>query len=110
MVEAMNEVTAPVGMTHGQQLMQEGLQLLEDEKLLEQMRTYGAVTMAVGENAKARFPGCDAYLDYHYGRDTLQYAAVIGLVGQMLGYHIARIKGIDADSPRHLTQAIVLEK
>ncbi len=81
-----------------------------DEKLLEQMRTYGAVTMAVGENAKARFPGCDAYLDYHYGRDTLQYAAIIGLVGQMLGYHIARIKGIDADSPRHLTQAIVLEK
>ena len=35
MVEAMNEVTAPVGMTHGQQLMQEGLQLLEDGKRAE---------------------------------------------------------------------------
>ena len=35
MVEAMNEVTAPVGMTYGQQLMQEGLQLLADGKRAE---------------------------------------------------------------------------
>lgn len=35
MVEAMNEVTAPVGMTYGQQLTEEGLQLLEDGKRAE---------------------------------------------------------------------------
>ena len=81
-----------------------------DAKLLTQMQGYGAVTLAIGENAKARFPGCSAYLDYHDGRTTLEYAAVIGFIGQFLGYHIARLKKIDADTPRHLTQAIVLEK
>ena len=34
---------------------------------------------------------------------------LIGFIGQFLGYYIAEKKNIDADSPRHLTQAIVLD-
>lgn len=81
-----------------------------DRKLLEQMKGYGAVTLAVGEDAAARFGCCDYAIDLPAGRSTLEYAAVIGFIGQALGYEIAQSKGIDADSPRHLTQAIVLEK
>lgn len=81
-----------------------------DRKLLMQMKDYGAVTLAVGERASARFSGCDYAIDLTFGRSTLEYAAVIGFIGQFLGYEIAESKGIDADFPRHLTQAIVLEK
>lgn len=81
-----------------------------DAKLMKQMKGFGAVTLAIGQNAAARYPGCDYYLSLTQQRSSLEYAAVIGFIGQFLGYEIARQKGIDADSPRHLTQAIVLEK
>ncbi len=38
-----------------------------------------------------------------------QAAAMMGFIGQFLGYYISLKKGINADSPRHLTQAIVLK-
>lgn len=81
-----------------------------DAKLLSQMKGFGAVTMAVGENAAQRFPDCDYAVELDSGRSSLEYAAVIGFIGQFLGVEIAAQKGIDADAPRHLTQAIVLEK
>ncbi len=39
----------------------------------------------------------------------MQNAALIGLIGQFIGYYIAEKKGIDADHPRHLSQAIVIQ-
>ena len=51
--------------------------------------------------------------DYVYSMDKgwndMQYSAIIGFIGQLLGYYIADSKNLDADSPRHLTQAIVLK-
>ena len=81
-----------------------------DAKLMKQMKGFGAVTLAIGRNARSRYPDCRYHLNLPQERSSLEYAAVIGFIGQFLGYEIARHKGIDADSPRHLTQAIVLEK
>ena len=55
----------------------------------------------------------EADIDYalktENGYSELQAAALMGFIGQFLGYYISRKKNIDADSPRHLTQAIVLK-
>ena len=55
----------------------------------------------------------DQIADYVYSMDKgwndMQYSAIIGFIGQLLGYYIAESKNLDADSPRHLTQAIVLK-
>ena len=44
-----------------------------------------------------------------YGYDSLQNAAMIGFIGQMMGYYLAELKGLNADTPRHLSQAIVIK-
>lgn len=80
----------------------------EDAKLLAEMKRYGAVTVVVGEGA-ADFMEADYSLDMGYGYDDIQNAAMIGFIGQFMGYYIAEAKGIDADSPRHLSQAIVIK-
>ena len=55
----------------------------------------------------------DQIADYTYSMDKgwndMQYSVIIGFIGQLLGYYIAESKDLDADSPRHLTQAIVLK-
>jgi glucosamine--fructose-6-phosphate aminotransferase (isomerizing) len=80
-----------------------------DAKLLTQMNSYGAVTVAIGDKVSQAMPDAVYSLDMGYGFDEMQYAGVIGFIGQFLGYHISMIKKIDADSPRHLSQAIVLK-
>ncbi len=79
-----------------------------DAKLLSQMKCYGAVTVAVGEKVDALVGDADYKLDLGYGLNDIQYAPVIGIIGQLLGYYIAEKKNINADSPRNLSQAIVL--
>lgn len=79
-----------------------------DRKLLEQMKTFGAVVVAVGENAAANFPCADYTVSLTAGLNDVQNAASMGFIGQTLGYHLSVNKGIDADAPRHLSQAIVL--
>ena len=44
-----------------------------------------------------------------YGYDSLQNAAMIGFIGQTMGYYLAEKKGLNADTPRHLSQAIVIK-
>lgn len=78
-----------------------------DGKLLDEMKSYGAVTLAVGADTKGY--EADYKLDLPYGYNATQNAAIIGLIGQMMGYYIAESKGIDADHPRHLSQAIVIK-
>lgn len=80
-----------------------------DAKLLAEMKSYGAVTAAVGSKAGAELSEADYCLDLPYGYNDEQNAAMIGFIGQFLGYYIAEKKGIDADSPRHLSQAIVIK-
>lgn len=82
----------------------------EDAKLLHEMKGYGAVTVAIGNTASSDMKEADYCLDLPYGYDDLQNAALIGLIGQFIGYYIAEQKGIDADHPRHLSQAIVIEE
>lgn len=81
-----------------------------DVQLMEQMKGLGAVTLAIGENASLNFPFCQYILNLDYRRNSLEYSAVIGFIGQFMGLYIAERKGLDADHPRHLSQAIVIGK
>lgn len=79
-----------------------------DAKLVTQMNGYGATTVVVGEGVKAAMPDAHYHYELTYGLSSAQYAPAIGFIGQLLGYYIAELKGLDADHPRNLTQAIVL--
>ncbi|MBE7719763.1 MAG: SIS domain-containing protein [Lacrimispora celerecrescens] len=81
----------------------------EDAKLLAQMKGYGAVTAVIGNTVSAHMKEADYCLDLPYGYNDMQNAALIGFIGQFIGYYIAEKKGIDADNPRHLSQAIVIQ-
>lgn len=80
-----------------------------DSKLLTEMKSYGAVTAAIGNHASTDFADADYTLDLPYGYNDVQNAALIGFIGQFMGYYIAEKKGLDADTPRHLSQAIVIK-
>ena len=80
-----------------------------DAKLLTQMKEYGAKVLAIGNNASKDFTDVDYTLDMPYGYDSLQNAPNIGYIGQLIGYYVAELKNLNADSPRHLTQAIVIK-
>lgn len=80
-----------------------------DAKLLTQMKEYGAKVLAIGNNASRDFTDVDYTLDMPYGYDSLQNAPIIGYIGQLIGYYVAELKNLNADSPRHLTQAIVIK-
>lgn len=79
-----------------------------DAKLLSQMKGLGAVTAAVGRDVSKSMKDVAYTLDLTYDYNDMQYAALIGFIGQFLGYYIAEKKNIDADTPRNLSQAIVL--
>ena len=79
-----------------------------DAALMRQMKGFGGVTAAVGPHVD-QMADIDYALKTDNGYSELQAAALMGFIGQFLGYHISRAKNIDADSPRHLTQAIVLK-
>ena len=59
--------------------------------------------------AAENFKDVDYTLDMPYGYDSLQNAAMIGFIGQTMGYYLAEKKGLNADTPRHLSQAIVIK-
>lgn len=80
-----------------------------DGKLLAEMQSYGAVTLAVGNGATEKFAFADYCLNLDYGYNEIENAPIIGFIGQFLGYYIAQKKGLDADAPRHLSQAIVIK-
>ncbi len=80
-----------------------------DSKLLAEMKSYGAVTAAISNQASKDFGDADYTLDLPYGYNDVQNAALIGFIGQFMGYYIAEKKGLDADTPRHLSQAIVIK-
>ena len=80
-----------------------------EAELLAQLREFRAITAAVGENAAS--VGADLHLPLPTGLDSglswvLPPLAIS--VGQLLGYHLACLKGLDADQPQHLAPAIIL--
>ena len=77
----------------------------EDAALLRQMEGYGAVTVSLGTATEA----LGARYGLPVGQDRLSAAALAVIFAQLLGYHLALKKGIDPDTPRHLSLAIVLE-
>lgn len=79
-----------------------------DAKLLSQMKSFGAVTAIVGKDVSKSVKDADYILNLTYDYNDMQYAALIGFIGQFVGYYIAEKKNIDADTPRNLSQAIVL--
>ena len=66
-----------------------------DAKLLTQMKSYGATILAIGNNASKDFADADYTLDMPYGYDSLQNAAMIGFIGQTMGYYIAEKKNLN---------------
>ncbi len=79
-----------------------------DQKLMAQLKGFGAVIWVIGANARRNFPQADYALDLPAQFDSLQNAAMGTFVGQFVGHHLALRKGLNADAPRNLTQAIVL--
>jgi len=75
-------------------------------KLLAQLKTLGAKVAVIGENVDA--------FDAHYklslklGFDDMYIAPLLSIAGQLLGYHAAVHKDLDADRPRNVAHAIVL--
>ena len=72
-----------------------------DKALMEQMKSYGATVAVLGGELGDTF---DQIADYIYSMDKgwndMQYSAIIGFIGQLLGYYIADSKNLDADSPQ----------
>lgn len=81
----------------------------EDIRLIQEMKAYGAVTVAAGIHAEGEFCDADYQIDLPECYHDVQNAPMAGLIGQMIGYYIAEKKGLDADTPRHLSQAIVID-
>jgi len=76
-----------------------------DKTLLSEMKDYGALTCAIGKYADA----FDAHEKLVLDGTPYENVVLCSYFGQLLGYHLALKKGLDADTPRHLSQAIVLK-
>ncbi len=77
----------------------------EDVKLLRELEGFGGVSVAMGPAPEAA--GCRYQLKV--GNDEMTCAVLGSIFGQMIGYHVAMKKGLEPDTPRHLSQAIVLK-
>lgn len=79
-----------------------------ERKLLAEMKERGAAVAVFGEKSSDGW----AFADYSYfmesGLNDCQLSPVAVLFGQLLGFYAARQKGLNPDSPRHLSQAIVI--
>ena len=76
-------------------------------KLIAQLKSLGVYVAIIGENVDV--------FDAHYKMslklgfdDDLAVVLLSSFAGQLLGYHLAVRKGLDADKPRNLAKAIVL--
>lgn len=82
--------------------------LSNDAALLAQLKDFGVTAAVVAPEASRHFPMADYALDLEPGYSTLENVALAAQIGQFLGYHASLQKKLDADTPRHLSQAIVL--
>lgn len=87
-------------------LLANGYSEAEEVPLMRQMKDFGAVTAVLGQSTAAYADICPYRLELDVDDTLLPVAAAFA--GQLMGYYIAVQKGIDADTPRNLSQAIVL--
>lgn len=80
----------------------------EDYIFVKQMKTYGATVAVVSINCNA-MDNADYSFSITNGLDDIQNTIMASVFGQLIGYHIACHKGVDADRPRHLAKAIILD-
>jgi len=78
--------------------------------LLEEMSTLGATTMAVTSQPTSRIrAAADLLVEVPSGSEDSRLAAC-ALAGQLLGLYTGLKKGLDPDSPRNLSQVVILNE
>ncbi len=78
--------------------------------LLEEVKSLGGTTLVVANRANARVHAAgDMVLELGLNLpETMRLAAYL-VPGQLLGLHTGLKKGLNPDSPRHLSRAVILE-
>ncbi len=77
--------------------------------LLEEMKALGATTMAVTSKPSSRIQAAaDLFVEVPAGRLECSRLAACALAGQLLGLYTGLKKGLDPDSPRNLSQVVIL--
>src|SRR5450432_1141966 len=78
--------------------------------LLEEMKALGATTMAVTSQPTSRIhSAADLMIEVPSGSECSRLAAC-ALAGQLLGLYSGLKKGLDPDSPRNLSQVVILNE
>jgi glucosamine--fructose-6-phosphate aminotransferase (isomerizing) len=78
--------------------------------LLEEMKALGATTMAVTSQLTSRIRAtADLLIEVPSGSEGSRLAAC-ALAGQLLGLYSGLKKGLDPDSPRNLSQVVILNE
>jgi glutamine---fructose-6-phosphate transaminase (isomerizing) len=78
--------------------------------LLEEMKALGATTMVVTSQPTARIrAAADLLIEVPSGSEHFRLAAC-ALAGQLLGLYSGLKKGLDPDSPRNLSQVVILNE
>jgi glucosamine--fructose-6-phosphate aminotransferase (isomerizing) len=78
--------------------------------LLEEMKALGATTMAVTSQPTSRIRAvADLLIEVPLGSEYFRLAAC-ALAGQLLGLYSGLKKGLDPDSPRNLSQVVILNE
>jgi glucosamine--fructose-6-phosphate aminotransferase (isomerizing) len=78
--------------------------------LLEEMKALGATTMAVTSRPTSRIQAAaDLLIEVPSGSEYFRLAAC-ALAGQLLGVYTGLKKGLDPDSPRNLSQVVILNE
>ncbi len=79
--------------------------------LLEEMKALGATTMAVTSKPTARIKAsADLLVEIPEGSMEGSRLAACALAGQLLGLYTGLKKGLDPDSPRNLSQVVILNE
>jgi glucosamine--fructose-6-phosphate aminotransferase (isomerizing) len=79
--------------------------------LLEEMKALGATTMTVTSQPSSRIRAAtDLLVQTPAGSPECSRLAACALAGQLLGLYTGLKKGLDPDSPRHLSQVVILKE
>lgn len=78
--------------------------------LMEEMKEYGGRIFIIGDKLTNKTKKCaDYYIELDCGYNADLITPLVAISGQLLGYYCAISKGLDLDSPRNLSQAIILK-
>lgn len=78
--------------------------------LLEEMKSLGATTLVVANQADKRVhQAADFLVDLSVDAPEFAVLAPSLVPGQLLGLYTGLAKGLDPDSPRHLSRAVILD-